>query len=462
MGISSLGVGNSVLTQDVIDQLRKADEAGKIRPITLALANENDKQDALKIIDANMTNFIDSINEIKSATLWNERSATVSSGTSVEVSAVSNTDVQDFTVDIQQLATKQIEQSGVFGAATDKIDTVNAGGSFSIQVGPDPLTAVTISYGVDATLDDIKKLINTEAGDLVDASIVQLKSGEFHLMLSSDATGDTADTDIAMTSISGSLNASLTTFTDVQLGQNAQFTYNGGATVYERSSNKIDDLITGLTMTLKDTGVSSVSIAQDRTSILSKFDSFVEKYNATVTELNKQTRVSTESSERGIFSTDSSVKSMKRAIQNMLDTVGGGVASIIDYGFSTDKDGKMSLDKTVLEGKLDTESANTQAFFSGGDYIKSDLSIVTLTGSFNEMATTVEAYTKTNTLLDQLKESISGNISTFEDRKTSATERLDAKYEIMKKQFTAYGAIISRLNSASSMFQQMTSVEQNY
>ena len=80
------------------------------------------------------------------------------------------------------------------------------------------------------------------------------------------------------------------------------------------------------------------------------------------------------------------------------------------------------------------------------------------------MATKIEGYTNVNTVLDQLKESFSSNISTLEDRKTSATERLDAKYEIMKKEFTAYGLMISKINSASSMFLQMANAQtaQNY
>ena len=460
MAISSLGVGNSILTQDVLDQLKAADEAGRITPLKLKLANENDKQDALKVIDSSMTNFVESVSALSSVLLWDERAATVGTGTSVEVTATSKTDIQDFSVDVIQLATKQIEQSGVFGAATDLIDTANLGGSFDIQVGPDPLTAVTITYGVDATLDDIKDLINQQAGSLVDASIVQLNSGEFHLMLSSTETGDTATTDITMTGVTGALDAKLTTgFTDVQLGKNAQFTYNGSATVYERASNEIDDLITGLTMTLKETGVSEVSIAQDRTSILEKFDNFVAKYNANMIELDKMTKPSTEAEERGIFSSDSTIKSMKRALQDMMDSIGGGVGSMLDYGFDIDADGVMTLNKTVLEQKLDDEPINTQAFFSGGDFTKADASVVTLTGTFAEMSTIVEGYTNASAGLDQLKEALADNISTLEDRKLTATERLDAKYEIMKKQFASYGLMISKINSASSMFVQMANAQ---
>lgn len=460
MAISSLGVGNNILTQDVIDQLREADESQRITPIELELANENDKQDALKIIDASMTNFIDSINAIKTATLWDERSAEVTSGTSVEVSAASKTDVQDFTLDVTKLATKQIEQSGSFASDTDLI--ANAAGSMNLNIdGVD----FTINYDATTTLKDLKNSINDVAGEKVDATIVQIATGDFRLFVSSADTGTTQN--ITMTDNTGALLQSdgvtpgdtrLTTgMTAIQSGIDAEFTFNGQAIT--RNSNNIDDLITGLTITLKETGLSEVSIAQDRTSILEKFDSFVEKYNSNMTEFDKLTKASTDAEERGIFSGDSTVKSMKRAIEDMMDTLGEGVASMIDYGFSIDKDGKMSLDKTALEKKLDDEPVNTQAFFSGGDYTKADTTVVNLTGVFAEMSTKVEAYTKTNTVLDQLKDSLSEGISALEERKTTATERLDAKYEIMKKQFAAYGLMISKINSASSMFVQMANAQ---
>lgn len=462
MGISSLGVGSNILTQDVLDQLRKADEAGRITPITLELANENDKKDSLALIDTSMTNLTDSVSAIKSATLWDGRSATVSSGTSVEVSADSKTDIQNFSIDVKQLATKQIEQSGVFGTATDAIDTTGGAGSFKIQVGTTAAAAaaaITINYNAGATLDDVRKLINKEAGGLVDATIVQLNTGEYHLMLSSTKTGDVADTDISMSGVTGALDARVTTgFSTVQTGVNAKFTFNGSSnlTPYERSSNTVNDLITGLTMTFKETGASDVNIKQDRTSILDKFDSFVSKYNSTMTELDKMTKPSTDSATRGIFSSDSTIKSMKSTLQDMLNTVGGGVGSMIDYGFALDKSGQMSLDKTVLEAAMDTNATNVQAFFSGGDFTKADKSVVTLTGAFNDIATTVEGYTKYNATLDQVKASLTESISSLEDRKTTATERLDSKYAIMKKQFAAYDSLISKFNSASSMFAQLT------
>ncbi|MDA7818234.1 flagellar filament capping protein FliD [Sulfurimonas sp.] len=470
MAISSLGVGNNILTQDVLDQLRKADEAGRIRPVELKLADANDKQDALKLIDASMTNFIDSINELKSVLLWNERSATVNSGTSVEITADSNTDVQDFTLNVTQLAEKQIEQSGKFASEGA---FVGSGGQMNLNIDG---TDYAIDYTATTTLKELKNLINDVAGEKVDATLLNVGATDVRLVISSVDTG--VGQDITITNVTGTLDANLTTntsfvadneldplahvYANLKSAESAEFTFNGQAIT--RTSNEIDDLITGLTITLKEVGSSEVSVAQDRTSILEKFDSFVEKYNSNMTELDKMTKASTDSETRGIFSSDSTVKSMKRAIADMMYSLGGGVDSMINYGFEIDKDGVMTLDKTLLEQKLDDEPINTQAFFSGGDFTSIDpntllTTVTTVTGTFAEMSTIVESYTKVNTTLDQLKDSLSENIKTLEERKITATERLDSKYEIMKKQFAAYGLMISKINSASSMFVQIANAQ---
>lgn len=455
MAVSSVGVGSNILTQDVLDQLREADESAQIKPIEFNLANENDKKDALELIDTTMTNFTDAINEIKSHGLYDERSTEVS-GTAVEVTALANSDIQDFTLTVGNLATKQIEQSGAFTSATETI--ANGAGAINLNIdGQD----FQIDYDAATTLDGLKDLINTAAGDKVDATIVQINSGEFRLFVSSVDTGTTQN--ITITDNAGGLGANLkdarltTGLTQIQGGIDANFTFNGQAIT--RTSNNISDLITGLDITLKEVGTSVVSVAQNRDNIMEKFDSFVEKYNSAITELNKMTKASTDSSDRGIFSNESTIKSMKSTIQDMISSVGGGVGSLVDYGFDVDQDGIMSLDKDVLNAAMDTSSKNVEAFFAGGTYTNADLTTTEVDGAFTDMSTIIEGYTKYNATLDLFKTSVTETISALEDRKTSATERLDAKYEILKKQFIAYDLMISKINSASSMFVQMANAQ---
>lgn len=457
MGISSLGVGSSILTQDVLDQLRSADEAKIIRPIELELANEGDKKEAFSIIDANMTNLIDSIDAIKSQTLFDERSTTVT-GTSVTVTAAANSDIQEFTLDVTKLATKQIEQSGAFASSTELI--ANAAGVMNLNIdGQD----FQIAYDETTTLEALKNSINDIAGDKVDATIVQISSGEFRLFISSADTGTTQN--ITITDNADGLGANLkdgrlTTDFDlaaVQSGIDAAFTFNGQAIT--RTSNNITDLITGLDITLKEVGSSTVSVAQNRDDIISKIDSFVEKYNSAITELNKMTKSSTESDERGIFSGESTIKNMKRALQDMLSSVGGGVGYLSDYGFDIDKDGVMTIDKDLFNTKMDENPDNVEAFFAGGTFTNADGTTTQVLGAFNEIATQVEEYTAHNATLDQYRDSVTQKISELEERKLSATERLDARYEILRRQYTAYDAMIAKLNNASSMFIQMANAQ---
>jgi flagellar hook-associated protein 2 len=132
--------------------------------------------------------------------------------------------------------------------------------------------------------------------------------------------------------------------------------------------------------------------------------------------------------------------------------MGVGVASIYDFGFDIDKTGKLSFDATKFDSQLDANSKNVEAFFSGGDYTNANGSITTINGAFTDMSTVVEDYTKYNRTLDLFKNSITDRISSLEDDKTAATARLDSKYAIMKKQWSAYDSLINKTKSASDMF----------
>ncbi len=453
MAVSSVGAGSGVLTQDILDKLREADDAQFTRPIELSIINEDDREQALKIVDASMTNLIDSISALKDPTLFQERSATVT-GSSVEVSVSTNTDLQDFTLDVTKLATKQIEESGSFGAKTETI--ANAAGSMNLNIGG---VDYTIDYDDTTTLDDLKNLINDVAGEKVDATIAQISNGDYRLFVSSVDTGsftdpDTASmTDITITDNSAELKDTRLTseLTAIQTGENAEFSFNGVA--IERTSNEIDDLVSGVSVTLKEVGSSSVSVAQNNESILEKIDSFVAKYNETMTELDKMTKSSLDNETRGIFSGDSTIRSMKSYITNMITDTSSG--SMFNYGFDLDKEGKLSVDKEVFTDKLKNDNSNVQAFLAGGTFTNDDGSTVELDGAFTTFATTIETYTKYDAILDQMKDYITESKDTLEDRKLKAIESLDSKYATMQKRFIAFDIMMSRINSASSMFTEM-------
>jgi flagellar capping protein FliD len=119
----------------------------------------------------------------------------------------------------------------------------------------------------------------------------------------------------------------------------------------------------------------------------------------------------------------------------------------------------MTVDKTVLNEKLDENPKNVEAFFSGGDYTNPDGSTTALTGAFVDMSTLLSSYTDYSGILSQFTTSVSDQITSLEEQKTSATERLDAKYSTLQKQWGAYDTMISKLNSTSTLFTQLINAQ---
>ena len=493
MGISSLGVGSSILTQDVLDQLRTADEAKFVTPIETSISENNSKSTAFDEMDAYMDNAYESLKSLTEYGVFEGRTTNVDDEDIVGVTASESSDIQDFTLEVTALATKEVEQSGGFTARTDTIATDS--GTMELNVGD---KVFPIDYTAETTLEDLKELIDKEAGDSVSTTIVQVGDGDFRLIFSAVDTGTGQEISIKDLSIKdynnisdeskdkgrggsggnndsnvrGNLSTSLTTsMSNIQEAVDAEFKYNG--LEITRSSNTVEDLLSGVKITLKDLGTTNVSVEQDRGSIEEKITNFVDNYNSAIYHLEEVTKSSTEEDERGVFSSDNTVKNMKNVLKNIVSTVGGDAGRMSDFGIELDDDGRLSLDSTVLNDTLDEDPDSVHAYFIGGTYTKADTyttvdGVTTMTeqgyttkvtGAFTELEDAFAKYSKGSSILDQYQDSIETRLDSLNEQKEKAVERLNSSYAIMQKKFAAYDAIISAFNTASDMFTQMIETE---
>jgi len=472
MGISSLGAGSSILTQDVIDQLRAADEAKFVAPVDARLKTENSKLDAYNVLDAYMDNVYESLKSLTEYGVFESRTASSSNEDAITVSAKESSDVQDFTLEVGQLATKEITQSGSFGARDANISSGTGEGKLELAVGSETFT---FTYAADTTLENLKEMINKDAGDSVNATIVQVADGDFRLILSAVNTG--TGQDISITDVVGegeNLGDQLLADPDaaadpdnlvdgminIQPAVDAQFKFNGVDIV--RTSNTVDDLLAGVTLTLKEANVGivhNISVKQNREHIEERMTNFIDKYNSAMTQLGTDTKSSQEVSERGIFSSDSTIKGMKSSLINMLSIVGGGAGKLEDFGIELDDDGRLSLDSDKLGTKLDADPTSVQSFFVGGTFTTENGSTLEVDGVFAELEDEVAKYSKYGNILDDYKESIDTRMDSLNEQRERAVERLNSSYEIMAKRFAAYDLMISRFNNASDMFTQMINAE---
>ncbi|SFV68524.1 Flagellar hook-associated protein FliD [hydrothermal vent metagenome] len=462
MGMSSLGAGSGVLTQDLIDKLKNADKAQYVTPIDKKILKEKSQISAFGIDDALMDNLHDSALSLTQFGTFSSRVATSSVESVANVTANEGSDLQSFSLDVSQLATKETDESDSFGSATDKIATDD--GSLTLDIknaAGDVTSSYDIDYNADMTLTDLRDAINDKAGDELHASIVQVGDGDFRLFLNANKEG--ADQNFSITDNDGNLSDDNgasdggTNLTDNMSttvdGVNAKFKYNGQD--IERSSNSITDLLSGVTIDLKSTGTTNIDVKQDRQKIEDKINNFIDKYNSAMFQLNQDTKSSQKEKERGIFSSSGTMRNMKREMQNLINSVGGTGGMLQDYGIKYGVDGRLSLDSEKLNEQLDKNPDNVKAFFQGGTFTNPDGTTTELKGAFNKIEEQVSKYSKFGGILDNYKNSMSHTLDSLETQKEKATKRLEAKYATMAKRWSAYDAMISKLNAASTTLTTM-------
>lgn len=451
--ISSLGIGSGVLTADVIDQLKAADESRIIKPIENKVSLNNQKQDAEELLTSLMKTFKASASALSYDTIFDKKTVDITGNSEVTIDAGAN--VESFSLETITLAKKDITSSG---ALPDKNSTPVASGAGTLTIG-----TYTINYDSTMTLEDLAQAITDEAGDTISASILQTGAGSYNLVISSKSTG--ASEALTFIDDSGLLAAALTDpydavtnpngYQKVQTATDAEFKYNGITIV--RSSNDIDDLILGVNITLKEEGdISNVEIKQDTDDIIGEMQLFVDSYNTLIQNISDMTIKDEETGAEGVFNSSSFVKSIPRDLTRAITALKDG-DSLLNYGLDLDRYGVLSFDSSVLETKLKDDPDAVKLFFTGGTNADGN----DVAGIFEDIDDKLNSYTGYGNLLSSFKSDLETQGSSLNDSYLRAKASLDARYDIMTQRFIAYDAMISKLNSQFSSLQMMIDSEAN-
>lgn len=461
--ISSLGIGSGVLTADVIDQLKEADKAATITPIESKITLNKQKQEAYSLLNSLMKTFRTSTTAMSENLIFENKK--VSSGDNLGVSIAKGSNVGSFALETTTLAKKDITK---LGALDSKTTTVATGAGVLKISNAD--SDFEIAYTAATTLEELTQAITDKAGESVSASILKTADGAYNLVISSKNTG--ADEALTITDTldgdggAGSLKATLfnpynattnpTGYKKVQDSSDAKFKYNGIETT--RPTNNIDDLVYGLSLTLKKEGDSTnVEITNDYTSLLDEMKLFTDGYNTLMSNLKDTTTKNEEKGTQGVFIDNTFIRSIGRDLTKTITASDSNGNSISNYGISIDKTGKMSFDKTVLETKLREDPEAVKLFFSGGVDSKG----VEKTGMFETINEKVENYTASGKLLSNFETSLKTEAKSLEKNRTNAQKTLEARYDTMSAKFAAYDSMISKIESQFSSLKAMIDAEAN-
>lgn len=300
----------------------------------------------------------------RSAYLTANGDVTASSVMSVDVD--SGTDLSTHDVEVEQVAKAEKVSSGTVASNSDAL---GYSGVFSLGTGD---SSADITVTSDMSLTDVAEAINNETNTTgVQASIIQVSSSEFQLLLTATNTGEA----INASSVSGDdvLNELGVTdssggFADeIQAAQSAVINLDG--IEITRSSNDISDVLDGVTFHLysttpTDTSV-SVQIAPNLTNIESAITDFVDSYNSLRDFIITQSATGTDGTadSSAVLFGDSALRDIGTSLSDDLNTMISDT-SLADLGITFDSDNKLEIDTTTLDSALNNNLDDVQSLFA--------------------------------------------------------------------------------------------------
>lgn len=330
-------------------------------------------------------------------------------------------------------------------------------------------TDYEINYTSSTTLSSLSESINSIAGASVKASTLQVGENDYRLVLTSVETGEDQVISIADSS-GGALKSELlaydgttnpTGMQELQAAKNASFKYNG--VTISRSSNEIDDIITGVTINLlgETTSSANISISQDVTAISDELSMFVSNYNSLMSEINNMTTSDTEAGTVGIFNGDSTINSIRREITKILTSINDSGLSLGQFGIDLSQTGVMTFNTSTFTTKFNEDKEASEKFFSGFTTLDSYDNSTTTDGVFSTLSAYIESYTKSTGILYNLSNASTEAIASLTESKTRSQELLDARYNAMIARFSMYDSIISKLNNQFATLEQQINMAVN-
>ena len=193
--LSNIGLGsNGALSYDIIEKLRGVDEANQIAPIDRKLTDTTTKLADLSILTTMTASFKSATSTLSDEMSYLQRSSSVS-GNSASVSVLAGTSIQDFSVDVTNLAQSDIIESKSFSSETSTFATGVE--TITINIDGD-------DYDIDVdggtTLTQLKNDIFDKTNGKVSASILNVGGDDpYKLILKSTNTGSDQEITIAST-----------------------------------------------------------------------------------------------------------------------------------------------------------------------------------------------------------------------------------------------------------------------
>lgn len=373
--ITSAGIGSGIDINGLVKQLVDAEKKLPGDRMAIKEAELTAQLSSVGLLKGTLSTFQSKVNALRTPSGASGLQATVSDRNVLTTSVSSTAQAGQYKVEVRSLAQSHAVASKSFASSTSAVgtgvltfdfgttsyDEDGAYTGFSVNENK-AQKQVTITNG---TLEGIRDAVNN-AKIGVTASIVNVGPEGYKLMFSGNDVGENnslkisvSDADNNATNDAGlsqlAFNASAQNMTETQKAAHAELGYNG--LTIKRASNKVDDLIKGVTLNLASTteaGKSvTINVSEDVSALTTKAKSFVAAYNEMTTFISSQTAYDPKTGKGGIFLGDATVRSittqMKKVIGDTIKVGNNNELSLASVGITSKDDGTLVLDEAMFK-----------------------------------------------------------------------------------------------------------------
>ena len=439
------GLATGLDTNSIVDQLVRLERRRSVDLLSIDQLDQQAKQSALATFGTRLADLMAAIDKLRDPSNALARTATSSDSTVIGATAGSGALVGSTDITVSKLARNAIAVSA--NGLTSSTATVASGsGSFSFKIG----TGETQTVAVDATttLEGLASQINA-LGAGANATVVNLgtdASPNYRLRLASRDTG--LSNDITIVTDDTTLGVAVS-----QAAQNAEFTVSGFATTFSRESNVVNDVVSGVTLTLnKEGGPVKIGVTTDAAAVTDNVKAVVTAYNALASFVDAQSEVSQDTTNSdgdvttGPLAFDTTVRTimdgLRNAISSKVDGLSGDYSLLAETGLTSTKDGTLSLDASKLADALASDEEGVSQLFGG---------LGTTAGAFDRVYQYLSDATGTGGLLEARNKSITDNLARLTDQ-IAASERSVSAFEAnLRSQFSSLEVLVNNLKSQGSL-----------
>lgn len=436
-GILGLGSsGSADLSSELLTKLKTAESTDVLDPITAEQEDTQTEIDALNEVQTMVTDLLDLVKDFDLFTSGtnifdNVTASTSGSSASFDATDSSNLEPGTITINVTQLAQKDVYQSNKISDKTSTMDS----GTISISVGDN-----TYDFSTD--------------GKTYEALVSEMNNYS-ELSVALEQVGDSSYRMVIKSAESGVSNALSITQSGVDLGledadNHVLTAQNMNASIdgidYDLSSNKLT-MENGLIIKMVEEGTSSITMERDDSSVIDAINSVADKYNDLVDLVNSY--ILGDEDNPAVISDSSTLKTMMSEIKNILFGSYGldNEENMFKYGMSFDTSGYLQIDDSALSTALTDNYDDLKELFVG--YAEKE-------GIGTRLKTYLDSLDSLDGgLLSTYSDKLSTRLSTLSSDYDDASTKLDDKYDQMAAQFASYTVLITQMENDFASLQSV-------